>query len=452
MATLNERMRGFNLSPVTAQADSFELARARVEREFLLLTDGETLKLAGLLRNEEAPKKQREAAYTALHRATAPIALAMAVKEAQRFPSFDAAHAAAELALWTTVKRWDPKRGMKLSKFLSLTLPGELDRERKANEVIDRVAWAEIAVKAAISAITETGRNRLFLNLYSDAEGLTNVSKGQRTLTFHSQATVKYIETRHGLAIAGPLTTDDQGGPNPLIQWFTHSKANTSKVFATRTRNWPRVTAKAKTGYKLSEIQTAGEEFTSSVFGTKHTSRLMRAKVFNKPFRPIREDEVTPRMIQAIMRRDRLTKQQVFDEKAWSIDKIALLLEQLHTVTSYDITISDDEGDETRLQDFLAAPEKDDEQPEIETIQDENGEEMDVVKPRFNDDELNDAQYIAERLQASGLWELAMNLPLHKFLSAHDAGRPGFCTLCSRYGIRVKHALQIVKVIQASLR
>lgn len=452
MATLSEKIRSsFNPAPLTGPADSFELARTRVERDFLLLTDAETMKLAGLLKNEEASPRQREAAYAALHRATAPIALATAVREAHRFETFETAQAAAELALWTTVRRWEPTRGMKLNRFIALTLPVELERERRASAVIDRVSWSEIALKAAIHDITETGRNRPFLNLYSDTEGTAVTVKGKRSLTFPVAATVQYIDTPHGRAIAGPLAQDSKDELNPLYAWTTHTKVNTRKVFTDRTRNWPRKQARSKTGYKLTELQDHHAAFTDSTFGTKLTSRLMRARVFHKPYRPIREDEITPRMIQAVMRRDRLKKAQKLDEATWSIPRIAALLETLHTVTSYDIALTDDEGDETSLLEFIAAPERDDDLPEIDTIH-ENGEEYDVIKPRFNEDELNDAAYITERLQASGLWELAMNLPLDKFIRAHDAGRPGFCTLCSRYGIRVSHALQIVKVIQASLR
>ena len=480
MTTLTAKLEAFTASPITTQADSFELARARAERDFTVLTDAESIRLAGILSNEEATPKLREQAYNLLHAALGPIALLAARDNADRFQSFEAVHNAAEIALWTVVKRWDAKRGMKLSSFVRIMLPIELERERKEQEVVDRTDWAEIAVKAAIQAITNTGHNRLFLTGYSDAEGLTKViarktqqQPAQLFLQFQPFATVTYLTTVNGNLISerAPMTaqemlnvevikkgyktteskTVDVPVANPMLSWLTNHKTNIIKFTFGYTSNWPRKTAKAKTGYKLAFLQESGNQFQQSVLGIKLTSRLMRAKVFNKPFKPIREDDVTPRMIQDIMRRDRQNKDQKFDEKAWTVGKIGFLMEQLHQVTSYDAVITDDEGDETRYSDFLAASERDDEEREIETIQ-VDGEEMDIVKPRFNDDELHDAKYITERLQNSGLWDIAMTIPLAKFLNAHHAGRPGFCTLCSRYGIRVKHALQIVKVIDASLR
>lgn len=455
MTSLSSKIRSFNPAPITAQADAFELARARVERDFVVLTDGETLKLTHLLHDEEVSPRQKENAYALLHRAAAPLALLAARDNASKFQSFEAAHSAAEIALWTTLRRWDPKKGMRLSTFVRLTLPVELERERKASEVIDRMNWAEITLKAAMHVITETGHNRLFLTNYTDAEGTVTVHRlagkaPQFTLAFPLHATVTYLTTAQGNLIEKRATEATER--NPMLAWFTNMKATTVKTFSTRTRNWPRKQDRSKTGYKLSAIQKAGEDFITSTFGTKLTSRLMRARVFHKPFRPIRQDEITPRMLQDVMRRDRVMKQQPFDEKAWSITRIADLMQQLHTVTSYDIALSDDEGDETRLLDFIAAPEHDEDDTEIETLQDENGEEQDVIKPRFNEGQLDDSQRITERLQASGLWEMAMNIPLKKFLNAYDAGRPGFCTLCSRYGIRVKHGLQIVRAIEATLR
>lgn len=479
MTTLSTKLARFNPAPIHTQADSFELARARAEREFTVLSDRDSIRLAGVLQNVESSPRLQELAYDALHRAVAPLSLLAARDSADRFQNFDAAYNAAEIATWTLLKRWDARKGMKLSAFLRHMLPVELEKQRKEVEVIDPSNWAELSIKATISAITLTGHNRLFLTGYSDSEGIAVSSKrvaGQRprlSLTFRAHATVTYMETIKGNLITArtPMTTTAlkdvevvKGGKktvvrkevelpqsNPMLTWLTDRKTNTLKFQFRTTRNWPRKTAKAITGYKLAFIQEAGSQFRASVFGNKFTSRLMQRKVFHKPFRPIREENVTPRMIQDMMRKDRETKSQPFDERAWSITKIGYLMEQLHQVTSYDAVITDDEGDSIRYSDFLAAPEQECDDREIETIQ-VGDEEMDIIKPSFDEQELDDARYITERLQESGLWDIAMNLPLQKFLAAHHAGRPGFCTLCSRYGVRVKHALQIVKCIDASLR
>jgi len=448
MATPNKLNRvptSLEIRALSGRTDDFELARHRAENGFLLLTDGDTFKFAGILQNEEASPAQKEAAYTYLSRNLAPLALQAAVKEADKFSSFAAAHSAADIALWKVVSRWDPKKGMKLSFFVQSTLPVELERERKEAEAVSRTEWIHIAVKTAMNEITENGYNKLYMTAYSDAQGDTVTLKARTagtppTLTLAFPDTTTVTRTA-GITVRVPPEkfegSNGQTLPNLLLSWLNHRKANVSKTFNPRTRNWPRITARAKTGYKLTEIQSFGHEFSKSTLGTKLTSRLMQSRIFARPPRPIRQEDVTPRMVQDVMKQNRKLKNMPFDEKAWSLARIADIMYDLHTVTSYNAVITDSEGDTTQLLEFIAAPEQDD----------------DVIpEDEFDTEELSDASRIAEHLMKSGLWELALSIPLKKFLTAHRAGHPGFCTLCSRYGIRVKHALSIVKAIEATLR
>lgn len=444
-ATLTSKLNSRTAAPAfTTPADDFELARRTAEQDFVLLSDGETLRLAGILASEDSTALRKEYAYTLLHRALSPIALLAAREQAGNFVSFSAAHSAALISLWRVVHRWDPKRGMRLSAFVRFTLPVELERERKEAEAISRSDWSHIAVRAAIHEIIQSGHNRPFMTAYSDAQGETLAPLLRRpglpaplVLRFPAHTTVSL---QAGLTVRIPPEKVENGAgkpqPNPLLSWFSGHKSITVRTFP-KPRNWPRKTTRARTGYKVRQLQDAGEAFRSTVFGSKFTSRLMQTRVFSRPPRPIREEDVTPRMVQDVMRQNRKLKGQPFDEQAWSVARIGALMDELYTVTSYDVTIQDDEGDETRLIDFLAAPDQDDEEfPEEE----------------FAPEQVQDAARITERLQKTGLWETAMRIPLHRFLLAYRAGRPGFCTLCSRYGIRVRHATEIMGAIEATLR
>lgn len=512
---LTQMLETYNPSmPLYGRADSFELARRDVKIGFILLSDEQTLELAAVLGNEELDPEERQEAFELLFRASRAEALLAAATTTRAFESFESAWTGAQVALSVAIRRWDPRKGMRFLAYVRAILPSELEKERKEAALLDDQDWSGKAVAASIGTIVDDGHNRPWTSRYMDVQGnLKELPSRRPTLEFPEFTSVTR-DAQGRIVTLEPATTTEvrevtrrvKGKTirefkevhvpvaNPMLAWMTQRKANTMKAFKARTRNWPRKQTRSKTGYHLKEIETAGFAFRRSVLGTKFTSRLMRRLVFLKPFRPLRRDDVSPRMVQQAMRRHRTLNETAFDERKWSVGRIASIMESLAHVTSYDELLVDDEGDGTRKSDLMAAP-----QPEVDDYEQacerlitfgvqaglsfrtpvaallaDNDLPEGLLKdialvtqgqprvtlaqidrestPEFDAEQLEDAQYITERLQKSGLWELALSIPTHKFLAAYHAGRPGFCTLCSRYGVRVKHAIQIMKAIDAILR
>jgi len=438
-------------APVITQADAFELARQEIVKEFLILNDAQVIKYVTAIKEDsEFSKKDQDEAYSRLHRAYAPLALqaAVAATRKQSNPGLEVAHSCAQISLWKVIKRWDPTKGIKLSSFVSLMLPIELDREIREEELVNRSEWKRISVSTTLENLLEHAGNQPYLTWYADAQlevtaknlmafpEYTSVTRTGAQMTLRTPDCTERQEV-----IKGKLKVIKVPVANPMLTWITDSKAPATKVFSTKRFNKPRTDhrKRAQTGFKIQEMIAARLEVLSQL--QKHpklTSTFMKSKIFARPARPLRRDDITPRMIQDAMRKNRRELGSAFDEKAWSIFQISELMHELYNVVSLDAPVSSDTESNATLADFMSAPEMfdaDDEIPEDE----------------FDFDELADASEIVASLQKSGLWEVALQMPLHKFLNAHRAHRAGFCTLCSRYGLRVKHALQVVQVIEAHL-
>ena len=513
-----------------SRLDPLQAARYEVTKDFVTLTDKQAIKLSKVLNDPETDKKTRNQVFELLFRATAPEALVLAAQEAEKFHNFDAAWASGRRALWKALERWDPTKGMRLLTFVRAVLPPEFERDHREQDIHDQEDRVGTSVSSSMATILDGGHNRPWTTHYSDTQGQLLTIQPREinawgrvaqpavvVLQFPEFTTVSWEMTKKGNRIVSvlPQTRSQVQNvvktvrgrqiselkeiqlpvANPMQDWMTNSKTDQRKVkvFNSKTRNWPRKQDRSKTGYKVSELVLTQQAFDETVLGTKFTSRLMQRLVFLKPFKPIRDEDITPRMVQMAIRRHRTLSQQVFDERTWSLPKIGQIMEGLKLITSYDEVISDDEGDTTRKSDFLAAPDVDmpdeftqavelvdayvtvhglDRQQPLVTLleRDLTPELVNAVavlakgRPRvviddatvdqaeYAPEQFADAARISDKLMKSGLWEIATSIPLHKFLLAYLAGRPGFCTLCSRYGIRVKFALQIVELVEAGLR
>ncbi|MFC5849155.1 hypothetical protein [Deinococcus petrolearius] len=515
-----------------SRLDPFQAARYEVTKNLVFLTDKQAIELSKVMNDPEADKDTREEVFELLFRATAPEALMLAVQEAEKFHNFDAAWASGRRALWKALERWDPTKGMRLLTFVRAVLPPEFERDYKEQDIHDQEDRVGTSVSSSMATILDGGHNRPWTTHYSDTQGQLLTIQPRKTntwgmvtqpavvvLQFPEFTTVGWEMTKKGHRIVSvlPQTRSQVQNvvktvrgrqiselkeiqmpvANPMQAWMTQSKTDQSKakVFNSKTRNWPRKQDRSKTGYKVSELVLTQQAFDETVLGTKFTSRLMQRLVFLKPFKPIRDEDITPRMIQMAIRRHRTLHQQVFDERTWSLPKIGQIMENLKLITSYDEVISDDEGDTTRKSDFLAAPEQDapdeftqavelvdayvtvhglDRQQPLATLlgRDLTPELVDAIavlakgRPRvviddavadqaeYAPEQFADATRISDKLMKSGLWEIATSIPLHKFLRAHRKNAAGaeFCMLCSNYGVRVKFALQIVELVEAGLR
>lgn len=447
---------GWSNAPITTQADAFELTRLEIEKEFVLLNDAQVIKyVTAIAEDSEFSNDDRDEAYSRLHRAHAPLALqaAVAATKKQSSPGLEVAYSCAMISLWKVIKRWDPTKGIKLSSFVSLMLPIELGREIREEELVNRNEWKRISVSKTVETILSQAGNQPYLTWYADAQ-LEFTAKN--LMAFPDHTSVTSIITVHGArmtlrtpdfterqdVIKGKLKVIKVPVVNPMLTWITESKALTVKIFSTQRFNKPRTDhrKRAQTGFKIQEMLDARLELHSQLQShPKLTSTFMKSRIFARPARPLRRDDITPRMIQDAMRKHRREIDSAFDEKAWSIFQIAELMNELYNVVSLDAPVSSDTEQHATLADFMAAPELFDADDEI-------------LEDEFDVDELTDASEIVASLQKSGLWEVALQMPLHKFLNAHRAHRAGFCILCSRYGLRVKHALQVVQVIEAHLR
>ena len=441
---------GWSNAPITTQADSFELARMESCKELLLLSDAQCIKYVSALDEEtDFNPADRQEAYSRLHRAFSPLALQAAVNATRKVsaPGFDACLSSAHIALWLVVKRWNPAKGMKLSRFINLMLPVELDRQIKDEELISRTEWKRIAVSTVIEMLLSQGANQPYLTWYADTQ-LEVI--GKRLMAFPTFTSVTSTTTRHGqlMTLRTPDTTSSESVvngkrkviqtpvANPMLSW-QNSKAALPKAFLNRRLNTPRKTKRSTTGFKVSELMSARSELHRQLRAHPLlTSSLMKSRLFARPARPLRRDDITPRMVQDAMRQHRRDTGAAFDEKAWSTHAIATLMDELYREVSLDAPVLADGEHTASLADFLAAPEQDDDEiPEME----------------FSFDELADASDIVVSLQTSGLWEIALSIPLHKFLKAFRISRAAFCTLASSYGIRVRHAILICQTIEARL-
>ncbi|KQR21873.1 hypothetical protein [Deinococcus sp. Leaf326] len=515
-----------------SRLDPFQAAQYEVRKDLVFLTDKQAIELSKVLNDPETDKRTRNEVFELLFRTTAPEALKLAVQEAEKFHNFDAAWATGRRALWKALERWDPTRGMRLLTFVRAVLPPEFERDYKEQDIHDQEDRVGTSVSSSIATILDGGQNRPWTTHYSDTQGqLLTIQpreinewgmvtqEAMVVLQFPEHTTVSWEMTKKGNRIVSvlPQTRSHVQNvvktvrgrqiselkevqlpiSNPMQEWMTQSKTDQSgaKFFNPKTRNWPRKQDRSKTGYKVSELALTQQAFDETVLGTKFTSRLMQRLVFLKPFKPIRDEDITPRMVQMAIRRHRTLSQQVFDARTWSLPKIGQIMEGLKMITSYDEVISDDAGDTTRKSDFLAAPDVD--------MPDEFAQAVELVdayvtvhgldrtqplatllgrdltpalvnaiavlakgRPRividdaivdqaeYAPEQFADAARISEKLMKSGLWEIATSIPLHKFLLAHRTKAAGaeFCALCSNYGVRVKFALQIVELVEAGLR
>lgn len=493
--------------------DPFQQAKRLVERELLTPTDKETVEWSRSLHDDDKSTAAKKNNHTFLMRATAPLALDVATKLAKKCASFEEAWSFSLAALGELTARWDPAKGLRLSSFIMACLPLEAEKERQEAVLGDAQDWKAASVESVINRILDGEFNQPWTTWYSDcqlsqAKIFCSEGENPETLTgweYPENATVTYdsegrivnglpmmTTVKRTVPVRGKMVTKEVKepvfNPMPLVSRFMATKSS-RKAFTSKGLNKPRTWKRAKTGIQASVIEAAGKEFAQNLATyPKLSARDMTAARAKAPLRPLRREEITPRMVQSGMRQYR-SDTQGFDERKWSLFAIASIMERLGKVSSYDVVITNDEGDETRKSDFLEAPEAEEVHPydlakeiilaifvdeeldpaaQVSSLLSRNDLDSTTVEalsivlaatpritfakleaedsPAYDAETISATSPLVAELKASGLYELALEIPVQKFLKAKGTA---FFTLCSKYGVRVKHARLLVDMVTA---
>ena len=396
------------VTPCGEVLDEFQAARRQAEAQWVELDEGQEADLVRILDSEDHSPTVKKAAGELLFRAHAPTALFYAARAANDRTEFSSALSAAYKALWQIIARWRAEDGMSLEALIRLALPHEYTRAINEEGASNR-EWQIVMVRSAMADIVE--KYQAIRHTKYDGE----VVELDEATTKEEMKAVKAT----------------------LSRWTkTATKADVEKVrfFG---RNKPRKQQRSRTGYKVAELKEVGQEFKAL---EKLSGRRSLAKVFRHPGMPMRRSAITARMVRAEMEYSR-KKKGILLGKQWSLGTIELLMKEAYDLVSYDVRLNT-EADETFL-DLMGVYHDPLEEEEIEGDED---------VPEFNETQTADASHMVGKLQQSGLWEVAMNLPLKKFMAAYQNGNTkALAELCHAYGVRMRHARDICGIVDIGM-